>query len=194
MRARGPTAALLLGLLAACAGGGDSRPAQQRQAAPRGAAAAAPLPQPTADALLEAHNRWRKTIPVPPLRWSSEAADQALIWAATLDEGCRMRHNPDPVRKKRFGENLYAYWASSPYQGYRATPEQVVRRWAEESKWYDATTHRCHAPKGKTCGHYTQLVWTYSKSVGCARAHCNTSEVWVCNYTPRGNMIGVAPY
>lgn len=145
--------------------------------------------------MLVAHNRWRETIPVPPLAWSRAAANQAMVWASQLaGESCKMRHNPDPARKKRFGENLYAYWRSKPYSGWHADPELVVRKWGEETQWYDDTTHTCSAPRGKTCGHYTQVVWQYTTHVGCARARCEAAEVWVCNYEPRGNYLGVKPY
>jgi len=44
------------------------------------------------------------------------------------------------------------------------------------------------------CGHFTQVISTYSTHVGCGRARCETAEVWVCNYSPPGNYKGVPPY
>lgn len=192
-------------LLSACAG---SPPLADGQTASRSAgksgaktgtrkrrAAARAMNRSEINEMLIAHNRWRKTVPVPPLQWSRAAANQALAWASQLAaESCQMRHNPDPARKKRFGENIYAYWNSSPYDGWRRSADEVVTKWGEETQWYDDDTHECNAPRGKTCGHYTQLVWQYSRHVGCARARCDAAEVWVCNYEPRGNYLGVKPY
>jgi hypothetical protein len=44
------------------------------------------------------------------------------------------------------------------------------------------------------CGHYTQIVWRNTKSVGCAVARGKGVEVWVCNYDPPGNYAGQRPY
>ena len=63
-----------------------------------------------------------------------------------------------------------------------------------EGRWYDRDTHTCNAPPGSVCGHFTQVVSTYSTHVGCGRARCKTAEVWVCNYAPPGNYKGVRPY
>ena len=44
-------------------------------------------------------------------------------------------------------------------------------------------------------GHYTQVVWKNSKEVGCAMAVCSDkSQVWVCNYSPPGNISGQKPH
>lgn len=49
-------------------------------------------------------------------------------------------------------------------------------------------------------GHFTQLVWKATQQVGCARTECNGGQEggegdapgWyvVCEYAPRGNVIG----
>ena len=42
------------------------------------------------------------------------------------------------------------------------------------------------------CGHYTQIVWRTTITVGCGVASgCSGSfpQVWVCDYLPAGNMI-----
>lgn len=145
--------------------------------------------------IVEAHNFWRRKMDVGELAWSGTAAEVAQSWAEQLaTEACEMRHNPDPARRKAFGENIYRYWSSRAYDGFRRDPRTVVDRWGAEGQWYDDETHTCDAPEGATCGHYTQLVWQYSTHVGCGRARCEKSEVWVCNYFPRGNYEGVDPY
>lgn len=154
--------------------------------------------------MLEEHNALRSTVGVQKLRWSDALARQATTWADKLKKsGCAMQHSHG-----KFGENLY--WASAQKTGSRnkgksawswsLTPQPikektVVAAWATEQPWYSRASNTCDAPPGKTCGHYTQMVWAGTKEVGCAKAVCDdSSQVWVCNYAPAGNMIGQRPY
>jgi len=144
--------------------------------------------------MVEEHNTLRATVGVPELRWSDALAHQAAAWADELKKsGCAMKHSHG-----KFGENLY--WASARRTSTRNTPQpikekDVVANWANEQPWYSAASNTCNAPPGKTCGHYTQIVWKGTREVGCAKAVCNdSSQVWVCNYAPAGNVIGQRPY
>ncbi len=44
------------------------------------------------------------------------------------------------------------------------------------------------------CGHYTQIVWRGTTTLGCAVARSSFREVWVCEYSPAGNIVGQRPY
>jgi len=135
------------------------------------------------DRMLAAHNAWRKKVNVAPLKWSESLAGIAQAWADTLrTEGCRMEHRPAGA----YGENLA--WAG----GQRLTPEEVLELWGREAAFYDHDANSCRA--GKSCLHYTQVVWRNTTEVGCAVARCEDSEVWVCNYAPPGNWAGEKPY
>ncbi len=71
----------------------------------------------------------------------------------------------------------------------------AVDSWASEVPWYDYASNSCNAPAGKSCGHYTQVVWAKSTEVGCGVAICDDKgQVWVCNYKPAGNYSGQKPY
>lgn len=133
-----------------------------------------------------AHNRVRARLKIAPLEWSPELARFAQKWADKLArKGCDLQHRPRTgPDAQRFGENIFAI------SGAPATPDAVVDAWAAEVKGYDARTHRC---KG-VCGHYTQVVWRTSERLGCGLATCGDTEVWVCNYDPRGNWNGERPY
>ena len=145
--------------------------------------------------MVEAHNVWRREVGAPDLVWSYEAARQAQAWASVLaGNGCEARHNPDPARREAYGENIYSYWSSRPYDGYRRDPAGVVRAWGAEREWYDEAGNECRTSQGKTCRHYTQVVWSASTAVGCGRARCESAEIWVCNYAPRGNLLPQRPY
>lgn len=202
--ARSAGLALSAALMLGCAAN-DPGPAADTLAAPAPAAAAEisppePLPLPPGEppefaGMLEAHNHWRRQVGTPPLSWSRAAAQIAQGWADELARrDCTISHSPGVERRTAWGENIYSYWRGGAYEGYRKTPEFVVDRWAAEAQWYDSATHTCSAPPGMVCGHFTQVVSTYSTHVGCGRSRCRSAEVWVCNYSPPGNYRGVEPY
>ena len=150
--------------------------------------------------MVQAHNDVRAEHDVQPLAWSDEVAAHARQWAQYLAEenNCQMMHRPRSGQFARlYGENLY--WASAILlSNGRRRPQQihpahVVANWAGESKNYSYRENSCAA--GKSCGHYTQLVWKGSKTLGCGMAFCeDSSQIWVCNYDPPGNIIGQKPY
>jgi hypothetical protein len=57
---------------------------------------------------------------------------------------------------------------------------------------YDYKSNTCH--QGGPCGHYTQVVWSGTRELGCGVARSPSREIWVCNYNPPGNYIGQRPY
>lgn len=177
-------------------GNADAQNAKEEARADADAASTRPNVEPPDFAgVLEAHNHWRRQVDTPPLRWSNSAASVAQGWADELAKrGCAISHSPGEERRLTWGENVFSYWRGGAYEGYRKTPEHVVDRWASEGQWWDNKTQTCKAPQGSVCGHFTQVVSTYSTHVGCGRARCGTAEVWVCNYSPPGNYKGVPPY
>ena len=130
------------------------------------------------------HNFWRAKLGIAGLTWSDKMAKLAQDWANQLaSRGCEMKHRPD----NRFGENIY--WCS----GFKATPLAVADSWADEQKSFNFTTLTCNGAWYE-CGHYTQLIWETTKSVGCGMATCGNQQIWVCNYDPPGNWQGQKPY
>jgi pathogenesis-related protein 1 len=43
-------------------------------------------------------------------------------------------------------------------------------------------------------GHYTQMVWSITSAVGCAKVECNNQLIVICHYSPIGNQLGAKPY
>lgn len=135
--------------------------------------------------MLAAHNAVRKTVGVPPLVWSDHLAAVAQEWANMLLARGEFKHRP----KAMYGENLFEIRRPRAH----AFPSQVVQSWASESRDYDYRANQClHGPR--SCGHYTQIVWSTTKQVGCAVARGDRREIWVCNYDAPGNWVGSRPY
>lgn len=141
--------------------------------------------------IVAAHNIWRAEVGVGKLTYSDELAVSAQAWADHLKatRNCNMQHS-----QGKEGENLYwaGAWSNGPAQNVKS--KEVVDAWAGEKQDYDYTNNRC-AP-GKVCGHYTQVVWKNTTSVGCGMAVCENpkNQVWVCQYLPAGNWVGQKPY
>lgn len=144
-------------------------------------------------ALLTAHDQVRSNaMPAPSpalsaLTWNAQAQAVAQAWA----DRCTWSHNP--AADNTWGENIHASTGEP-------SPAQVVSDWAAEVADYDYATNRCAA--GKACGHYTQIVWRDTSSVGCASKRCAVNSpfgsgawtFWVCDYAPPGNVVGRRPY
>jgi pathogenesis-related protein 1 len=130
--------------------------------------------------LVALHNAVRARVGMPPLAWSNRLAAHSQEWANTLLARGQFVHRPHST----YGENLFEI------DGAAASPAEVVNTWAAESRNYDYRSNRCRG----TCGHYTQIVWSGTKEVGCAVARGGGREVWVCNYDPPGNWAGKRPY
>ncbi len=152
--------------------------------------------------IIDSHNKVRAKHNVQPLAWSNSLAQYAQQWVNNLakTQNCEMIHRPNEGGgqfQQTHGENLF--WASAlelsggQNQQQQFTARQIVKAWAEEESFYNYQTNQCQA--GQDCGHYTQMVWHESQQVGCALAVCgDKSQIWACNYHPRGNYIGEKPY
>ncbi|XP_059169422.1 uncharacterized protein LOC131951146 isoform X1 [Physella acuta] len=147
-----------------------------------------PLTTANIDAFLKSHNDVRAALKIPALVWNTTLANYAKNWTAQ----CAFKHSYGP-----YGENLYM---SSPlssnatalaYKSSSAWKSELVNV-VDFTKWSCITT-------SPTCGHYSQMVWKKSTSVGCAFTQCvNVTgampNLVSCNYYPPGNYIGQLPY
>ncbi|MCI5159279.1 MAG: hypothetical protein D3906_12770 [Candidatus Electrothrix sp. AUS1_2] len=141
--------------------------------------------------MVAAHNQWRTKTGVPPLKWSDDLAASSKQWADRLaGTGCNMKHSTGAN-----GENIYWAGAATRSDGTSSmqtiSEQNVVDAWGNEVKAYDYASNSCHG----VCGHYTQVVWKSTTEVGCSMATCSDkAQIWVCQYSPRGNMVGQKPY
>jgi pathogenesis-related protein 1 len=68
-----------------------------------------------------------------------------------------------------------------------------------EKAYYNHENNSC--TEGKSCGHYTQMVWKDTSKLGCAKAQYGANSrfypngwVIVCKYQTVGNFNGQSPY
>ena len=150
--------------------------------------------------IVSLHNELRAEKSQESLKWSGTLASYAQQWVDHLanNKNCEMKHRPNQGEFKQiYGENLFWSSASETEDGdislLNFGAKEVVNAWAVEEDFYNYQTNECEFEKD--CGHYTQIIWHETKEIGCAMAICeDKSQVWACNYSPRGNYLGEWPY
>ncbi|MBV9241412.1 MAG: hypothetical protein JO314_05320 [Acidobacteria bacterium] len=120
--------------------------------------------------ILTAHNKARASVKVPLLRWDCTLGKEAADWVATGEAG----HSDTS-----FGENVFVSMTTDD------SVKKAIDRWEDEHHNWTNKTGACAT--GKTCTHYTQMVWKSTGRIGCA-INRNTTGKWklmfVCNYDP----------
>ncbi|CAO1948859.1 unnamed protein product [Urochloa humidicola] len=135
---------------------------------------------------VDLHNAARAEVGVGPVSWDETVAAFAKSYAAESANDCGAVHSVETD----YGENIIV---GGP--GYDWSASDAVGYWVAEKQWYDHGNNSCSAPEGEYCGHYTQVVWRDSTTIGCARAVCSDDSVFIiCSYNPPGNYIGESPY
>lgn len=141
--------------------------------------------------LLAGHNRERATLGIAPLAWNQALAQDARAYALHLARIGHLVHSEDdPADPDPQGENLWA--GTSGYYG----PEAMIGLWVAEKSDFKPGVFPNNSISGdlENVGHYTQLMWRTSHSVGCAVAHGRDDDFLVCRYSEGGNVIGERPF
>ncbi|KAL6085876.1 hypothetical protein STEG23_034578, partial [Scotinomys teguina] len=154
--------------------------------------------------ILDLHNKLRSQVyptasNMEYMTWDVELERSAESWAET----CLWEHGPASLLPS-IGQNLGAHW------GRYRPPTFHVQAWYDEVRDFSYPyEHECnpYCPfrcSGPVCTHYTQVVWATSSRIGCAINLCHNMNIWgqiwpkavylVCNYSPKGNWWGHAPY
>jgi uncharacterized protein YkwD len=137
--------------------------------------------------MLQQHNAYRSALHVPPLTWSPELALDAQAWAVNLAKHDKGQH--DLSIRGREGENLW--WGTASAFSYG----DMVGYWGNEKKnFVYGTFPDCQTDKSAIVGHYTQIIWKNTVSVGCALVSNGKNDYLVCRYSPAGNEVGQKPY
>jgi pathogenesis-related protein 1 len=104
--------------------------------------------------------------------WSAQLASAAQQWA----NRCDFNHD----QQSPHGENLF--WGTSGAY----LPQAAVAAWYEEIAVYNFL----RPGFTEQAGHFTQVVWSDSRQLGCGMAMCRGNHFWVCRYLPAGNVTG----
>lgn len=118
---------------------------------------------------LNSTNTFRRQHNATALTWNTTLATTA----AHLTEPCNFKHSGGPN-----GENIAA--------GY-ANVTAAIDGWGNER----AKENYGDGKFSEDTGHFTQLVWKATRTVGCARKDCQELGWFlVCEYWPPGNVEG----
>ncbi|ACU07806.1 Pathogenesis-related protein 1B precursor (PR-1B) [Flavobacteriaceae bacterium 3519-10] len=154
------------------------------------AATGSSLTSAEAEAALAFHNKARADVGVNPLNWSSKLSEYAQNWANHLvvQGKCNLEHRPDSGEwKSMYGENIAMLVPA------RNAASEASKLWYDEIKDYKHEV--LNNSNWAVAGHYTQMVWHSTQSVGIGAAKCaNGYTIVVANYDPSGNMIGQKAY
>ena len=141
--------------------------------------------------VLAAHNRERASAGVPALRWDEDLARSAAAWADRLQTLDRLEHAPQSSDEDDVqGENLWAGTLAA------YSTEEMVGAWVAEKRNFKPGVFPANSRTGKLqdVGHYTQLMWRSTTSLGCALARGRDKDFLVCRYSEGGNVIGERPF
>ena len=164
------------------------------------------LDQNSIDAILNAHNEVRdeaaggllngnkKAKAMVRLTWDEDLAASAQQYA----NQCNWAHSyPSGFHALpySYSENM---WTTSAFNVGDST--LAVDSWAAEHVHYDHDNMSC--ADGQQCAHYTQIVSSATRRVGCAVSECNDvnnigwggGTLVVCQYYPPGNTGLDTPY
>ncbi|ALC47538.1 CG8483 [Drosophila busckii] len=152
--------------------------------------------------ILQEHNRLRQLVatgryPGQPgaenmreIVWDDELAARAQQWA----DNCQFRHDPHrTINRFTMGQNLAIIWSTAPLDADDGDFPSRIQNWFNEVQKYSFGD--AWSPK---TGHYSQLVWGETSLVGCGFAeykdNVKYNKLYVCNYGPGGNVVGLNPY
>ena len=135
--------------------------------------------------LLKAHNFERRVAGAAPLRWDPRLVAAADRYAAQLARTGRFAHSPAHLRNGQ-GENL---WMGS--RG-AFSLEAMVGDWASEKRMFRPGVFPRVSRTGSWAdvGHFSQMIWPSTVSVGCSVRSSRQWDFLVCRYARPGNVMG----
>lgn len=137
--------------------------------------------------ILDAHNQYRRALNIDPLEWSEPLSRSARSWANYLAKSGTLQHSENTA----YGENLAVATIG------HLSASQMVDLWGKEKQYFipgRSFPNVSRTGHWKDVGHYTQVVWENTKSVGCGLARDKENNYLVCHYQPAGNVMGKKVY
>jgi uncharacterized protein YkwD len=140
------------------------------------------------------HNNVRSVLSMPSLVWDSKLATVAQWWAQEKarqnymkGSGPKGGHSPGRLP---YGENLTVRQGSKPL----SCAEVVLKQWSQdEISWYNGDIigqvfyedkTPWPNPNPKQYGHWAQVIWPITTSVGCGYSKMGDYQAVVCEYSP----------
>ncbi|XP_035674818.1 protein PRY2-like [Branchiostoma floridae] len=172
-------------------------------------------PEPVTDEFaqhcLEAHNEKRARHNAPPLTWDPMCAQEAARYAKKLKAEYDANPRRYPLihssRAERtwavngknivHGESLYWTWSQAPDCTGSSKYKNPIEAWYAEKSDYKRMRGRGQpvSYRGiRLYGHFTQMVWKNSGSVGCGRSDNKPNNILVCYYQKTGNVYQTAAF
>ncbi|OAP65040.1 hypothetical protein AYL99_01012 [Fonsecaea erecta] len=145
------------------------------------------------DAVLRHHNIHRSNHSADPLIWSPSLADTARVIAETCVYG-----HVTTVNGGGYGQNIGAGYPATALGMGQFITEGLYNSEVNNYIYYGTEPDLSTLNEW---GHFTQIVWMATTSVGCYTADCSSGGLTnagppiqpyftVCNYAPPGNLIG----
>jgi hypothetical protein len=136
--------------------------------------------------MLTMHNATRAEVRQSALVWSDALAADALAYARELARTGRFEHAPQPRGNPNQGENLWMGTRGA----YRY--DEMAGHWIDEKRVFVNRPMPSASTTGdyRDVGHYTQIIWSGTREVGCAMASNRRDDFLVCRYLPTGNVVG----
>ncbi|KAI0097918.1 CAP domain-containing protein [Nemania sp. FL0031] len=126
-------------------------------------------------AILNSTNVYRAAHNASAITWNTTLESFASSYLASdaVGDDCTFAHSGGP-----YGENLAIGYPNATAS---------VEAWGDEGDKYNYNKPGF----SEGTGHFTQLVWKNTSDVGCGRRLCGERGWYlVCEYWPRGNVIG----
>ncbi|KAF5289263.1 hypothetical protein FQA39_LY15193 [Lamprigera yunnana] len=129
---------------------------------------------------LNAHNEYRQKHGVPPLKLDKKLCKYSEEWAKILSSKNNLEHR----KNCPYGENIYCMYSSDP--NFILTGRAPVDKWYEEIGQHPFGRE----PNNLKSGHFTQVIWKTSESLGVGVAKSRQGYIYVvANYNPAGNFL-----
>jgi uncharacterized protein YkwD len=138
---------------------------------------------------LDTHNSARSEVGVPLLEWNAKLASDALAWSQELARTSTFQHSKD---RNGQGENLYMW--TSPNSGENFGKQGTLAFIGEKKNYVSLEYPPVTMQNLMQIGHYTQVVWSTTRYVGCAKASGKSGTYLTCRYYPPGNYLNYKPY
>lgn len=157
--------------------------------------------------ILTGQNTLRVTHQVSTFTTDSALAAGAQAWAENMAKTGTFAH-ASSTELNGAGENIFKLSTTASTYAPDALAKQAVtdstRSWYKELQYYDFSNPGMSNTPGQAIGHFTQLVWKASTSVGCGTASSLNPTPYVsggnsymmyeyyvvCRYSPAGNLAG----